>query len=147
MDAHDVLLVLPGCEIDGLEVLAAMSAGLALVAFEGDPTASPYMIDTANGLAAPAGDIAGLRARLFDLADRPDRRALLSHGALETIRTGGFDLDRVCDNYAEMLAEMFAELRSGGHVPPPPVYVHPELGGMSLAPALLRHPDAIDRPR
>jgi len=146
MEAHDVLFVLPGCEIDGLEVLSAMSAGLALLAFEGDPVAGPYVIDTGNGFFTPPGDIAALTARLLDLADRPDRRALLGQGARETIRARGFDLDRVCDNYSDVLEEMFAELRSGAHVRPPPVYFHPEVGGMSLPPSLIRHPDAVEWP-
>ena len=144
--AHDLLLVLPGCEIDGLEVLSAMSAGLGLLAFEGDPAAGPYLVEAGNGFFVTPGDIAGLKTRLCDLADRPDRLARLGQGARETIRSGGFDMDRVCDSYSALLEEMFAELRSGGHVRPPPLYSRPEAAGLSLPPSLVRHPNAVAWP-
>jgi len=64
-------------------------------------------------------------------------------GRIEAIpwEAGGSDLEAVCDRYAQLLDQMFAELRAGAYVRPPPAFIHPELGGISLPPSLVLHPD------
>jgi glycosyltransferase involved in cell wall biosynthesis len=143
MGAHDVLLMYPECGLDGLDALLAMSAGVAMVAFAGDRVAASMVLEGRNGFLVAPGHTARLAARLIELIERPDRRGLLSLGAFDAVRSRGFDLESVCDRYAELLNEMFAELRAGHHVRPRPLYLHPELGGLAPSPLLAGRSDVM----
>jgi hypothetical protein len=143
---YHALFAAPGSGLSAGCLLSAMEAGLAILASATDRTADLLVADGENGrLLAPGA--AALRDAVGELVDRPGMLERLCLAARDTIRARGFDIDTVCDRYAQTLEAMLFDLRAGTFIRPPAVHAHPELGGLSLPPSLLFHPDALEPAR
>jgi glycosyltransferase involved in cell wall biosynthesis len=132
LPANDVLLLLSEGSC-GIDLLEAMCAGLAVVMVAKDADADKPLRDGIQGFRVPMANVQTCVERLGRLA--ADR------GLLEQMRCAAHDAGRsapdfqqVCDAYATLVAGMLDALHSRSYTKPPPLYVDPVFGALSLPP-------------
>ena len=145
--ASDVLILFDSQQL-AVKPIEAMSLGVAIVVVSGrtKPEGADLVIDGRNGHVVPLGKPGKCNDVLVELANHVSLRHDMRQAAYETSRTHSTNIDSVCDRYAELLENMFGEIRSGKYLKPGPIFNHPAFGGLSLPPALQFNPDEVNGP-
>lgn len=142
-EQSDVFILTSDYEGLPLSLLEAMGRGCVPVVTDIRSGIPELVRDGVNGYRVPVGDIQAFAERLSSLQRQPALRRQLASQAHQTIRTEGYDVERMVERYLMLFERVLREAETGvyrrprGKILPPPS-LQAEASWVASLPAPLR---------